>query len=269
MYLAIARTPAVVSAPPTPAGGTVPGPSSGLGFVPRVSRTSAGKSVLHIPIPQFIYQFPRGMGQAAQANPCACYWPLPGVAPTPGLPACNSSGCAPSCSAQQCATPFCSGIPYGQPGYTECLAATAQAYSVEEPQAAASINTFISTLPASIAKPASTPAAAPPATSSATPPAAPPATPPATPPAAPPAGSSGAPANPSASACASMGGTTNASGQCVMPAGYVSSSASGGASMFSWLEDTVSLFGFSVPVWGLGLAAIAGVWAISSMGKGR
>jgi hypothetical protein len=277
MYLEIASTPAVFAAPPKPANGSTP------------SATSAGlgqyRGALRIPVPRFI-PVPRGRGMgniawgtrsrgvgAAQTNPCACYWPQPGVAPTPGLPACNSQGCAPNCSAQQCATPFCSGIPYGQPGYTECLAATAQAYSVEEPQAASSITQFIATLPASVAKPA-TPAAAPPA---ATPAAAIVAATPSLPPA-----TSGGPASPSPAACAANGGTMNSSGQCIISAPAVSNgpatgvvaggsvpSSSDWTSAFSWLENSVSVFGYSFPVWALGLAAVAGVWAVSSMGKGK
>jgi hypothetical protein len=266
MYLEIASTPAVIAAPPKPANGSTPSTAAaGLGQYRRA---------LRIPVPRLVFPVGgRGMGNiawgtrsrgvgATQTNPCACYWPLPGVAPTPGLPACNSQGCAPSCSAQQCATPFCSGIPYGQPGYTECLAATAQAYSVEEPQAASSITQFISTLPASVVKSSATPAASTPA---ATPPVTPPSNPPSTstaPPVTPPstggAGSSGG----------SGGAVSNGPATGVVAGGSVPSS-SDWTSAFSWLENSVSIFGYAVPVWALGLAAVAGVWAVSSMGKGK
>jgi hypothetical protein len=238
MYLEIASTPAVIAAPPKPANGSTPSTAApGLGQYRRA---------LRIPVPRLVFPVGgRGMGNiawgtrsrgvgATQTNPCACYWPLPGVAPTPGLPACNSQGCAPSCSAQQCATPFCSGIPYGQPGYTECLAATAQAYSVEEPQAASSITQFISTLPASVVKSSATPAAS---------------TPAATPP-------------------SSGGAVSNGPATGVVVGGSVPSS-SAWTSAFSWLEDTVSIFGYAVPVGAFGLAAVAGVWVVSSMGKGK
>lgn len=88
----------------------------------------------------------RGMG-AAQANPCACQYPLPGVTPIPGIPNCDpNSGLAPGCSAAQQATPFCSGIPFGQPGYSECLSSTQQAYQTSNPVAAASLATFLPTV---------------------------------------------------------------------------------------------------------------------------
>ena len=248
MYLAIAVTPDVYAAPPKPANGSTP--ASGLGQYRRRGMRGFGgfgAPVLRVPIPRLVF---RGMG-ATQANPCACYWPLPGVAPTPGLPACNAQGCAPSCSSQQCATPFCSGIPYGQPGYTECLAATAQAYSVEEPQAAASLNTFIATLPASITKPAAvvaTPSAPVPTTPAATPPVTPPQT--------------GSAASPTQTSGPVQTAPTNG-GSSTATAVYSSSG------VLSFLEGGVSLFGFSLPVWAVGLITVGGIWAISSMGKGK
>lgn len=58
----------------------------------------------------------------AQANPCACQYLLPGVTPIPNLPTCDpTTGTAPNCSAAEGAAPFCAGIPYGQPGYEECI----------------------------------------------------------------------------------------------------------------------------------------------------
>jgi hypothetical protein len=105
-----------------------------------------------------------GLG-ATETNPCACQWPVAGVTPIPGLPNCDpSTGGAPGCTQQEVDVPFCSGIPYGQPGYVQCLEATEQAYSVEEPQAAQAIATFIPTLPASVVA-ASTPASPTPASS--------------------------------------------------------------------------------------------------------
>jgi hypothetical protein len=265
MYLEIASTPAVFAAPPKPANGSTPsGTSAGLGQYGRA---------LRIPVPRFIpVARGRGMGNiawgtrsrgvgAAQTNPCACYWPQPGVAPTPGLPACNSQGCAPNCSSQQCATPFCSGIPYGQPGYTECLAATAQAYSVEEPQAASSITQFIATLPASVVKSSATPPASTPA---AAPPNFPPSIPAATPAAAPPVATAAA-----APPAAVSNGPATGVVVGTIPSAATPASSSDLSSAFSWLENSVSIFGYSFPVWALGLAAVAGVWAVSSMGKGK
>lgn len=105
-----------------------------------------------------------GLG-ATETNPCACQWPVAGVTPIPGLPNCDpTTGGASGCTQQEVDVPFCSGIPYGQPGYVQCLEATEQAYSVEEPQAAQSIATFIPTLPASVVA-ASSPAPATPASS--------------------------------------------------------------------------------------------------------
>ena len=98
----------------------------------------------------------RGMG-AAQANPCACQYPLPGVTPIPGIPNCDpNSGLAPGCSAAQQAVPFCSGIPYGQPGYTQCLSATQQTYKSSNPVAGAALATFIPTVAPTPAAPSNT-----------------------------------------------------------------------------------------------------------------
>lgn len=72
--------------------------------------------------------FRRGMGQA---DPCACQYQLPGVTLIPNLPLCNpATGTAPSCTAAEGNAPFCAGIPYGQPGYAQCIANAAATTTV-------------------------------------------------------------------------------------------------------------------------------------------
>jgi hypothetical protein len=77
------------------------------------------------------YAARRGMGAAGQTDPCACQYQLPGVTPIAGLPTCDpTTGTAPSCTAAEGNMPFCAGIPYGQPGYSQCVAADAASTTV-------------------------------------------------------------------------------------------------------------------------------------------
>jgi hypothetical protein len=107
------------------------------------------------------YRFRRGMSAAPQANPCACQYLLPGVPPIPGLPTCDpTTGTAPSCSAAQGNAPFCAGIPYGQPGYAQCIqeaqaSTTVGALGTPTPVNPASYQAILASLP-----PPKTPSAA-------------------------------------------------------------------------------------------------------------
>lgn len=63
------------------------------------------------------------LGQAAQANPCACQQPLSnGVYPDSGIPPCPpGQWYSANCTEAEANMPFCAGIPYGQPGYEQCV----------------------------------------------------------------------------------------------------------------------------------------------------
>jgi hypothetical protein len=63
----------------------------------------------------------------AQANPCACQQPLSnGVYPDSGIPPCPpGQWYSANCTEAEANMPFCAGIPYGQPGYEQCVAADA------------------------------------------------------------------------------------------------------------------------------------------------
>lgn len=62
-----------------------------------------------------------GLGLGITQDPCACFYPLPGVTPqNPNLPHCDpATGLAPSCGTQD--QPPCAGIAYGMPGYDACV----------------------------------------------------------------------------------------------------------------------------------------------------
>ena len=65
----------------------------------------------------------RGMGRASKS--LCLPRSVAGVTPIPGIyQFAIRTGLAPGCSAAQQAVPFCSGIPYGQPGYTPVPLAT-------------------------------------------------------------------------------------------------------------------------------------------------
>jgi hypothetical protein len=70
----------------------------------------------------------RGMG-AGQL--CACQDQVPGIPLIPNLAICDpATGNAPGCSTAEQNTPYCAGIPYGQPGYAQCIAAASQTTTV-------------------------------------------------------------------------------------------------------------------------------------------
>lgn len=95
----------------------------------------------------------RGMGAAGQTDPCACQYKLPGVTLIAGLPLCDpTTGTAPGCSAAEGNAPFCGGIPYGQPGYADCISAaeattTVGAIGPSQIVSPASYNAILASLP--------------------------------------------------------------------------------------------------------------------------
>lgn len=113
----------------------------------------------------------RGMGSAF--NPCACQWPLPGVPAIPNTPMCDpATGGAPGCSAAQVAAPFCSGIPYGQPGYADCISraagtTTVGPFTTQTPVNQAPYQAILASLPPPPPPPAPVAAPSPPVQSNA------------------------------------------------------------------------------------------------------
>ena len=265
MFLRIASTPAVVAAAPKPlTGGPVSSSASaaGLGFVPRLARSPGGSPVLQIPVPRFIFQFPRGMGQVS-------------ISPsTPNLP----SGCTPVgnnlCSTALYGPTPCNEVrecdpvtgavhfQYSMPGASvtpnaDILTVNPQTGVVQSYNGPTGAQSSVSPVPigTQIMNPV-TGAVTNPYNVAPVGPAAPVA-PIAN---APPAGIQ----TPTASVPID---TYVTQGLPTLPPATSTTTTAATANPLSFLEDTVSLFGVSIPVWMLGLGAIAAVWAISAGGK--
>lgn len=286
MFLRIASTPAVVAAAPKPlTGGPVSSSASaaglgfvprlarspGLGFVPRVTRGPAGP-VLQIPVPAFIFRAPnglgqvrvpvRGFGQSVATNPNACQYALPGLTPIPGLAICNpATGLPPGMTGP--APMACAGIPPGGAGYEQCMEQANQATINEGYNPYVSGVNTLQAAPVTAAQVASANAGyaalAPQAIT-----------------VAPAASASPAASTPVSQLAVPSGSTsyapsvTQSSSVNSVNTGSAATSAapSSVGSSLSFLSDAVSVFGFDVPVWMLGLGAVGVAWAVSNLGKG-
>lgn len=257
MYLKVASSLPVMIPTPPPGG-------------PIVSTTAAAgvsglgrRRVVRIRVP-IVVRPVRGRGVGAVSmvqDPCDCFYPIAGVpdsvANPNNKPQCDpTTGIAPACHGVD--EPPCSGIPYGAPGYTQCLQnasvlAASDASNVGGQASAdattAAFNALIKSVPA---------------------PAAAAATPPATPPAAkrakvaapaPPASSSSVP--PAASSS-----TVPPAASSSLPAATTPAAGTTTAGPLSFLTGSISLFGFQIPVLLVGGVAIVGVMMLSG-GKKR
>ena len=255
MYLKVASSLPVMIPNPPPGGPVVASTAaagmSGLGR----------RRAVRIRVPIVVRPVRRGVGAVTMVqDPCDCYYPIAGVpdsvANPNNKPQCDpATGIAPACAGQD--EPPCSGIPYGAPGYTQCLQsasvlAASDAANVGGQASAdavtASFNALIKSVPA-------------PAAAAATPPATPPAAKRAKVAAPAPASSSSVP--PAASP------TTTAPAASSLPAATTPAAGTTAAGPLSFLTGSISLFGFQIPVLLVGGVAIVGVMMLSGGGKKR
>lgn len=250
MYLKVASSLPVMIPNPPPGG-------------PIVSTTAAAgvsglgrRRVVRIRVPIVVRPVRgRGVGAVMVQDPCDCFYPIAGVpdsvANPNNKPQCDpTTGIAPACHGVD--EPPCAGIPYGAPGYTQCLqnASVLAAFDASNvggqasaDATTASFNALIKSIPA---------------------PAAAAATPPATPPAA---------KRAKVAAPAAVAATPTPAAAPAVPAATAPVAPPAAASILtgplSFLTGSVSLFGFQIPVLLIGGVGIVGVMMLSGGGKKR
>jgi hypothetical protein len=217
-----------------------------MGFVPMVARSASGNVVLRIPVPNAIFRFPRGMGQAYTSGPCQ--YQVPGITPDPGIPFCGPGGYQMT-PAQIAAVE----LAQQQGGYSNTSEQGAYSGAFSSPGAAAVLGATYGGPSKAVILPAPTPAqpapkavASVPAVSTQT--------------AAPPAvvipSTSQAPVTtPVTSVVAPVSGTASS--------GVTVGAGASAGSVSSIFDATV--FGF--PIWMVGLVGLGAVWLLSSSGK--
>lgn len=254
MYMKVAVTPPVTGSLPAPAASSG---TSGLGFVPRILRRPGLPPVLQVPVPQMIFNMPNGLGQVrvrfrgvGQTNTAytsgPCQYQLPGVPLIPNVPVCGPGGyqMTPAQIAAVKASQAMTGTESGGAFKAGCPT---------DPNAVLPPGCFPGGGPNTQVQATLSPAAQAAATASL------PITPTLAPGNVPPVGiQTAAPAPTGPIANLPPPGA---------PASTGSQSTIIGGSPFSFLEDSVNLFGFAIPVWGL-LAAggVALVVAMSHKG---
>jgi hypothetical protein len=238
MFLRIASTPPVTAAPPKPLAGRTTA-ATGLGAVPYLVRRPGGRPVLHIPVAPFVFLRPRGVGQAYTSG--ACQYSVPGITPDPGIPFCGPGGyqMTPAQIASVLASQKSGGYGPVSTGAFSSKACPTDPNVVPPPGCFPGSTTNVA-----LASPAQLAAAAAPASSSSSPSA----------PATVAPGQTSAPASSSSAVT-----TTEGSGPA--PAYYATLPA--GSSSGSFLDASVDVFGYSIPIWALGLAGVGLVWVMT------
>lgn len=266
MYLKVALTPPVISSVAAAAqAARAAAAKKGMGFVPLLVKSPGGMVSLRIPIPNAIFRNPRGMGQVTPSTPN-----LPAGCTPIGTNLCQTALYGPvSCNEVRECDPvsgtvnFQYALPSGgivpNADIVNVNPLTGQAISSNNaqggiaPPSASPIPIGTQVEQGGITTFAYTPTPPAPAPIPAAPAASPAAT---VPPAAAPT-----------PILTAAGGITQASQ--ILPASSAVTASVLGTNPLGFLTGTVSLFGYSVPVWALGLGAVGAFVLLTSGGKGR